>query len=199
MSRAALVIVTILLAACGAPAAAPPPVVPVRSYYVSPTAPDCADDDSDLGAALAALRFDDGGDASGPLSPGRVVLVRASHDCTVRTRLRVLRLSASASFAESCVPDENEACAFVRACWAVGGPAQGACDEGDHARAVELFALLASEGRDLPGVLERDPAASVEAATVYVETGTRFYGQGHLVQRVEGVWRVVLSSLVWQA
>ncbi len=171
----------------------------MRSYYVSPSAPACADDDSDLGAALAALRFDDGGGASGPLSPGRVVLVRASHDCTVQTRLRVLRLSASPTFAESCVPDEHEACAFVRACWAVGGPDTGACEAGDHARAAELFALLVSDGRDLPGVLERDPSASVEAPTVYVETGTRFYGQGHLVQRVDGAWRVVLSSLVWQA
>lgn len=199
MSRSALAFFSVVLVACGASAPAPPPVVPMRSYYVSPSAPACADDDSDMGAALAALRFDDGGGASGPVPPGRVVLVRASRDCTVQTRLRVLRLSTSESFAESCTPDEHEACAFVRACWAVGGPEQGACEPGDHARALELFALLASEGRDLPGVLERDPAASVEAPTVYVETGTRFYGQGHLVQRVEGVWRVVLSSLVWQA
>jgi hypothetical protein len=88
----------------------------------------------------------------------------------------------------------------VRSCWALGGPAERACDEaGDRTAIADLFAMLEDGRPSVPGLYAHDPAGRRDAPTIYVVTGTSFYGQGHLVQRVEGAWRVVASALVWQA
>jgi hypothetical protein len=124
--------------------------------------------------------------------------VRAANDCTVTTPSRSLRLSTSEPLAEAC-HDDRDGCPFVRACWARGGDAEHACGGADRDRIAELFDALASGDPPMPGLFERDPAGAPDRDTVYVETGTQRYGQGHLVQRIEGAWRVVLSMVVWQA
>lgn len=189
-------LIALVLAAC---AAAPRATsTPLRAFYVPMTAPACVEDEGELGASIAALRFEDG-EGDPVLTPPQSVLVRATHDCSVATRERLLRLSTSEALAEGCVPNgAAEACAFVRSCWALGGPADRTCDASDQAHVSELFGML-DDGPHVPGLFEHDPAGRHDAPTVYVVTGTFFYGQGHLVQRIEGVWRVVVSALVWQA
>lgn len=191
------------LTACATTAAATPERrAPLRPYYVAASAPACAADEGELGAELAALQFEDGA-ASGPLTPSRSLLVRAAHDCTLTTRVRVMRLTTNEAFAEACHPEGDERCEFVHACWAIGGPSERACDA--HTAAGTLAELLALLAPDAPSARvsavlgARDPAARTDAPTIYVETGNAFYGQGHLVQRIEGAWRVVVSALVWQS
>lgn len=198
MSRTAL---ALLLVGCGAAAPTPRATSHVRPYYVATSAPACVDDEGELGALVATLRFEDGDAPEGPLTPGRAVLVRAAHDCTIATRQRAMRLTTSEAFAEACRPEGEEHCEFARSCWAIGGPPEHACDaETALGHLAEMLALLSSPdaGTHLTALGGRDPAARADVETVYVETGNAFWGQGHLVQRVDGAWRVVLSELVWQ-
>jgi hypothetical protein len=199
VSRAITLVLLVACAACGAtprPASTSPPL---RPFYVSATAPPCVEDESELGASIAALRWDDGETAE-VLTPAQSVLVRAAHDCSVATRVRQYRLSTSEALAEGCAPSgPEELCHFVRSCWARGGTPERTCSESDLARVTWLFGMFEQAGASLPGLFEHDPAGRPDAPTVYVETGTFFVGQGHLVQRVDGVWRVVASAVVWQA
>ena len=190
----------LVLASCAAPAPARP-TSPLRAYYVPAEAPECASDESELGASIASLHFDDQDARGAVLTPAATVLVRAADDCRLTTRTRVLRLTSSESYAQSCRPSEGDSCAFVRSCWVLGGPPGRACDESEQARIADLVAMLGGQSvHAAPGLVEIDPAGRTDAPTVYVETGNFYGGQGHLVQRVDGAWRVVLFyALMWQA
>jgi hypothetical protein len=120
----------------------------------------------------------------------------------VTTRVRVLRLTTNESYADACRPEPGEDCEFVRSCWAIGGPSDRACDAATAAGGLdELVRVLDPEAATRSSTVlgTRDAAAQPDVPTVYVETGTFFSGHGHLVQRVDGAWRVVVSQLVWQS
>jgi len=180
-----------ILIACG-PSAPRASTTPMRPYYVSMAAPACDVGDDVVAASLAAMRFDDAGSVRQVLPS---VIVRASYDCVATTTARRLRLTTNEGFAEACTPaNEPHGCPFVRACWA-RGMEEGACDASDRAHVDELFSLMEANA---PGTFEREVPAQPDAPTLYVETGTALFGAGHLVQQIDGAWRVVLTTTVWQ-